>query len=291
MVDGFQFFLDEGEVGGVVANGDALGFRRFCHAVDADGQVLFVEGDEAGVVHGEHAGGKVVFHQLAVGVLVAVDFFDFGKEIAAILHQAVHVDGDDVNRTGGHAARAEAVGEGAVFDGVAQAAAGGERVGVVGLVDEEGVACGEFARDVVGKGAIFAAAVFGEHGDGDDREGEDGALALGVEPFEEVVLQRGDALPVRAAEVGEDEVAEHGVEVVLVVDGDVPEGALVAARGGGLVERIDDVLQVVGDVLFMRAQVVVAIVLAREVVKIGEKFDGGDRPGKLRADGKDEVHE
>ena len=104
-------------------------------------------------------------------------------------------------------------------------------------------------------------------------------------------MQRGDALPVRAAEVREDEVAEHGVEVVLVVDGDVPEGALVAARGGGLVERIDDVLQVVGDVLFMRAQVVVAIVLAREVVKIGEKFDGGDRPGKLRADGENEVHE
>ena len=220
-----------------------------------------------------------------------MDFFDFGQQIAPVLHKAVHVDGDDVNRAGGDAARAEGVGEGAVFDGVAQAAAGGQRVGVVGEVDEEGVARCEFARDVVGKGGVLAAFVFGEHGDGDDREGEDGALAFGVEPFQEVVLQCGNAFPFGLAEVGEDEVAKHRVEVVLVVDGDVPESALVAARGGGLVDGVNDVLQVVGDVAFVGAQVVVAVIFAREVVKVGEEFDGGDRTGKLRADGKDEVHE
>ena len=126
---------------------------------------------------------------------------------------------------------------------------------------------------------------------GNDREGEDGALALGVEPFEEVVLQCGDALPVRMREIREDEVAKHRFEVVLVVDGDVPEGALVAARGSRLVDGIDDVLQVVGDVFFVGAQVVVAVILAREVVEVGEEFDGGDRPGKLRADGEDEIDE
>ena len=143
---------------------------------------------------------------------------------------------------------------------------------------------------MVGKGGVLAAFVFGEHGDGDDREGEDGALAFGVEPFQEVVLQRGDAFPFGLAEIGEDEVAEHRVEVVLVVEGDVPEGALVAARGGGLVDGVNDVLQVVGDVAFVGAQVVVAVIFAREVVKIGEEFNGGDCPGELRADGEDEVH-
>ena len=97
VVDGFQFFLDEGEVGGVVADGDALRFGGFCHAVDADGEVLLVEGDEARVINGEHPGGKVVFHQFAVGVLVAVDFFHFGQQIAPVLHEAVHVDSDDVD--------------------------------------------------------------------------------------------------------------------------------------------------------------------------------------------------
>ena len=97
VVDGFQFFLHEGDVIGVVADGDALGFGCFRHAVDADGEILFVEGDEAGVIDGEHPGGKVVFHQFAVGVLVAVDFFHFGEEVAPVLHEAVHVDGDDVD--------------------------------------------------------------------------------------------------------------------------------------------------------------------------------------------------
>ena len=81
------------------------------------------------------------------------------------------------------------------------------------------------------------------------------------------------------------------MEVVLVVDGDVPESALVAARGGGLVDGVNDVLQVVGDVFFVGAQVVVAVIFTREVVEVGEEFDGGDRPGKLRADSEDEIDE
>ena len=137
VVDGFQACLHEVYVFGVVAYVDALCFGGFGHAVDADGEELFVEADVAGVVYGEHAGCEVVFHEFAVGELVAVDFADFFGEVAAVLFEAVHVDGDDVDGAGGDAACAQGVGEGAVFYFVAQAAAGGKRVGVVGEVDEE----------------------------------------------------------------------------------------------------------------------------------------------------------
>ena len=123
---GFQTALDEVDVVVVVADFDALRFGGFRHAVDADGEELFVQRDEACIVNGQHSGGLVFFHQFAVGVLVFVDFGDFGGKVAPVLFQPVHVDGDDVDGTGRHAARAECVAEGSVFDGVAQAAAGSQ---------------------------------------------------------------------------------------------------------------------------------------------------------------------
>ena len=122
----FQTTLDEVDVVVVVTDFDALRFGGFRHAVNADGEELFIQRDEACIVNGQHAGGLVFFHQFAVGVLVFVDFGDFGGKVAPVLFQPVHVDGDDVDGTGRHAARAESVAEGAVFDGVAQAAAGSQ---------------------------------------------------------------------------------------------------------------------------------------------------------------------
>ena len=116
---GFQTALDEVDVIVVVADFDALRFGGFRHAVDADGEELFVQRDEACIVNGQHAGGLVFFHQFAVGVLVFVDFGHFGGKVAPVLLQPVHVDGDDVDGTGRHATCAEGVAEGAVFDGIA----------------------------------------------------------------------------------------------------------------------------------------------------------------------------
>ena len=116
---GFQTALDEVDVVVVVADFDALRFGGFRHAVDADGEELFVQRDEACIVNGQHSGGLVFFHQFAVGVLVFVDFGHFGGKVAPVLFQPVHIDGDDVDGTGRHAARTEGVAEGSVFDGVA----------------------------------------------------------------------------------------------------------------------------------------------------------------------------
>ena len=286
---GFQTALDKVDVVIVVADFNALRFGGFRHAVDADGEELFVQRDEACIVNGQHSGGLVFFHQFAVGVLVFVDFGNFGGKVAPVLFQPVHVDGDDVDGTGRHAARAEGVAESAVFNGVAQATAGSQRIGVVGKIDEEGIAFRQLFRHFVSEHGVFAFAAVGQHRSGNDREGQNGLGTLLIEPFEEEVLQFCHARPDRFAEIGEDEIAEHRVEIVLIVNGNIPEYALIAARGGRLVDAIHHLLHMVGDFFGVGFQIIVAVVFTSEVVEIGQKLHRCHRAGKLRADGKHEV--
>ena len=286
---GFQTTLDEVDVVVVVADFDALRFGGFRHAVDADGEELFVQRDEACIVNGQHSGGLVFFHQFAVGVLVFVDFGHFGGKVAPVLLQSVHIDGDDVDGTGRHAACAEGIAESAVFDGVTQTAAGSQRVGVVGKINEEGIAFRQLFRHFVGKHGVFAFAAVGQHRGGNDGEGQNGFGALLIEPFEEEVLQLRYARPHRFAEIGEDEIAEHRVEIVLIVNGNIPEYALITARGGGLVDAVHHLLHVVGNFFAVGFQIIVAVVFAGEVVEISQKFHRCHRAGKLRADGKHQV--
>ena len=286
---GFQTALDEFDVIVVVADFDTLRFGCFRHAVDADGEELFVQRDEACIVNGQHSGGLVFFHQFAVGVLVFVDFGDFGGKVAPVLFQPVHVNGDDVDGTGRHTARAECVTEGAVFDGVTQAAAGSQGVGVIGKIDEEGIAFRQLFRHFVGEHGVFAFAAVGQHRSGNDGESQNGFGAFLIEPFEEEVLQLRHARPHRFAEIGEDEIAEHRVEIVLIVNGNIPKYALIAARGSGLVDAVHHLLHVVGDFFAVGFQIIVAVVFAGKVVEISQKFDRRHRAGKLRADGKHKV--
>ena len=286
---GFQTALDEIDVVIVVADFDALRFGGFRHAVNADGEELFVQRDEACIVNGQHSGGLVFFHQFAVGVLVFVDFGDFGGKVTPVLLQPVHVDGDDVDGAGRHAARAESVAEGAVFNGIAQSAAGSQRVGVVGKIDEERISLRQLFRHFVGEHGVFAFAAVGQHRSGNDGEGQNGFGAFLIEPFEEEVLQLRHARPHWFAEIGENEIAEHRVEIVLVVNGNIPEYALIAACGGRLVDAVHHLLHMVGNFFAVGFQIVVAVVFAGEVVEIGQKFHRRHRAGKLRADGKHEV--
>ena len=218
-----------------------------------------------------------------------MDFGDFGGKVAPVLFQSVHVDGDDVDGTGCHSARAEGVAEGAVFNGVAQTAAGSQGVGVVGKIDEEGIALRQLFRHFVGEHGVFAFASVSQHCSGHDREGQNGFGALLIEPFEEEVLQLRHARPHRFAEIGEDEIAEHRIEIVLIVNGNIPEYALIAARGGGLVDAVHHLLHMVGDFFAVGFQIIVTVVFAGEVVEISQKFHRCHRAGKLRADGKHKV--
>ena len=286
---GFQTALDKIDVVVVVADLDALRFGCFRHAVDADGEELFVQRDEACIVNGQHSGGLVFFHQFAVGVLVFVDFGHFGGKVAPVLFQPVHIDGDDVDGTGRHAARAEGVAESAVFNGIAQTATGSQGVGVVGKIDEEGIAFRQLFRHFVSEHGVFAFAAVGQHRSGNDGEGQNGFGTFLIEPFEEEVLQLRHARPHRFAEIGEDEIAEHRVEIVLIVNGNIPKHALITACGGGLVDAVHHLLHMVGDFFAVGFQIIVAVVFASEVVEIGQKFHRRHCAGKLRADSKHEV--
>ena len=286
---GFQTALDEVDVIVVVADFDALRFGGFRHPVDTDGEELFVQRDEACIVNGQHSGGLVFFHQFAVGVLVFVDFGNFGGKVAPVLFQPVHVDGDDVDGTGRHAARAEGVAEGAVFNGVAQTAAGSQRVRIIGKINEEGIAFRQFFRHFVGEHGVFAFAAISQHRSGHDGESQNGFGALLIEPFEKEVLQLRHAWPHWFTEIGEDEIAKHRVKIVLIVNGNIPKHALITARGGGLVDAVHHLLHVVGDFFAVGFQIIVAVVFAGEVVEIGQKFHRCHRAGKLRADGKHQV--
>ena len=286
---GFQTALDEVDVVVVVADFDALRFGGFRHAVDADGEELFVQRDEACIVNGQHSGGLVFFHQFAVGVLVFVDFGDFCGKVAPVLLQSVHVDGDDVDGTGRYAARAECIAEGTVFDGVAQTAARSQGVGVVGKIDEEGIAFRQLFRHFVGEHGVFAFAAVGQHRGGYNREGQNGFGALLVKPFKEEVLQLRHAWPHWFTEIREDEIAEHRVKIVLIVNGNIPEYTLITACGGRLVDAVHHLLHMVGDFFGVGFQIIVAVVFAGEVVEISQKFHRRHRAGKLRADGKHKI--
>lgn len=60
---------------------------------------------------------------------------------------------------------------------------------------------------------------------------------------------------------------------------------------GGLVDAVDHLLQVVGDLVCVGLQIVVAEILAGKVIEIGQKFHGRHRTGKLRTDGKHQIDE
>ena len=293
----------------VVADGNAETFGRFDHAVDADGEILAFDVDVAVIEEGQEAAFAHPFQIFVVGHLDFVHQIDDFIEIfhivtsfaRGLLHAAVEVDGEDRFRTGRHTAGSEAVGETVVLDLVAQAAAAGQRVGVVAHVSEERVAFGIHLCGEIGVFLVDDIAVFAQQSHGFDREGEHAFGSLLVEPVHEALLQPAEGLPVRARSVGEAEFSEERFEIVAVVVGNVPEDRLEIACAGGLVDGIDDLLEAVSDHLvdgavaagavhdFIGAEVIVfAIFFLKEVAHVHEKLHCGDGAAEHGAD--DEHH-
>ena len=102
-------------------------------------------------------------------------------------------------------------------------------------------------------------------------------------------MQLCHARPHRFAEIGKDEIAEHCIEIILIVNGNIPKYALIAPRGCGLVDAVHHLLHVVGDFFAVGFQIIVTVVFAGKVVEISQKFHRRHRAGKLRADGKHKV--
>ena len=220
------------------------------------------------------------------------------------LDTAVQVDGEHALRACRHTAGAQRVAKAVVRDLVAQTAARAQRVGIGAHVGEERVALGiHLGREVAPFLVLAVALLVGEQGHRLDGERQQGLRALVVEPLHEALLQPGESLPVGLRAVGEVEVAEDGLEVVLVVVGDVPEHGLVVTGTCRLVQRVDNLLEVVGDHLVDGAllqthvgllvgtlPVVLTPLLANEVVHVHQELGRGTGAAEHRAHHEHHVH-
>ena len=179
-----------------------------------------------------------------------------------------------------------------VADFIAQAAARCERIRAVRKINKEAVARGQLTGHCLGKRLITAAPCLGQHCNGYHWKSQDGLAPLLIEPIEEKALQAIYARKIRTREIiRENEVGKNSGEIMAVINGNIPEHALIATRCRWLVERIDHTLQMVGDFCTVRIEIVIAVVTRGEMVKIGQELDGRHRPGKLRTDGKDKIDE
>ena len=285
-----------------------------------------VEGDLI-LVHTLRLGGDCLADALVEGILVVTALLQrlAGFEVHAllllevsaggILDKTVQVDGHDRLGAGGDGSRTHGVLVGGVvvlgilgievFQRVAQAAAAGKAVRTVGEIAEEAVPLAPHLGCEVGVilvGEIVAPV--GQQGHGLHRECEDVLVALLVEPVHEVLLEPVQGLPLGRSAVGEAEVAEDALEIGLVEIADIPEHGLVAAVSGRHVHGMDHLLEAVVDHLGKRAlldivlndlvealQIVVAIVLADEVVQIDEELRSSHGAHELGGYGVHQIDE
>jgi len=296
----------------VVVDRDAEELGGFHQTVHADGEVLAVDGDVAGVEERQHSLGLQVLEVLVVADLHLVhqvddllDELELRDVVAAfVLDATVDVDGEHTLGAGGDTACAEGVAESVVLDFVTQTAAAAQGVGVVAHVSEERVAGGVHLCREVGIFGVDDVAVLAEQRHGLDREGEHGAEAFLVEPAHEPFLKPAEGFPDGFRAVGEAELAEEALEIVAVVIGHVPEHRLEVACARGLVDGVDHLLEAVGDHLvdgalaggkvhhFVALQIVVVTVfLADEIVHVHQEFRGRAGTAEHTRNHKDHVDE
>ena len=135
-------------------------------------------------------------------------------------------------------------------------------------------------------------------------EGQQGLGTLLVEPLHEALLQPRETVPVGLAAIGEVELAENRLEIVAIVVGHIPEHSLVVAGTCGLVQGVDNLLEVIGDNLvdatFLQGKVsllvgmlpvVLAVLITDEVVHIHEELGGCAGTGEHGADHEHHVDE
>ena len=135
-------------------------------------------------------------------------------------------------------------------------------------------------------------------------EGQQGLGALLVEPLHKALLQPRETVPVGLAAIGEVELAEDALKIVAIVVGHIPEDSLVVAGTCGLVQGVDNLLEVVGDNLvdatFLQGEVgllvgmlpvVLAVLITNEVVHIHQELRRSASTSEHRADHEHHVDE
>ena len=284
-----EYLLYESRIARVVVDLDAERFGGLYQSVHADGQVLAVHVDVACVEQRQHPFVVKILEVFVIGHLHLVYQVHHPFEerevrqagVGRMLDTAVEVDRQHAFRSGRNATGAERIAETVVLNLVSQAAAAAQRVGVVAHVGEERMSFRIHSGGDVSVFFVQYVAVFRQQRHRLDREGEHGFGALGVEPPHETLLEPVERIPVGFVPVRENEIAEQAFEIVFVVIGDVPEDRLEIACAGGLVDRVDDLFETVGDYLVERTlffrevdhlvgpqEIVVSVLLPDEVVQV-----------------------
>ena len=116
-----------------------------------------------------------------------------------------------------------------------------------------------------------------------------------VEPLHETLLQPRETIPVGLRTIGEIEFTEDALEVILVIVGHIPEHSLIVAGTSGLIQRVHNLLEVVGDnlvdgallqrqvgLLVRMLPIVLAILVADEIVHVHQELWCGTGARKHR---------
>ena len=136
-----------------------------------------------------------------------------------------------------------------------------------------------------------------------NREGQQGLGALLIEPLHETLLQPRETIPVGLRAIGEVELAEDALEVILVIVGYVPEYGLIVAGTSRLVQRVNNLLEIVGyhliDGTLLQAHIcllvgtlpiVQTILLTNKVVHVHQELWSSASTTQHRANHEDHVN-
>ena len=274
-------------------------------AVDTNGQVLTVDIDITGIEQRQHTMCLQVFQVFVVGQLHLMAQVDHLAKIGqiihlmvdGILHTTVQVDGQHTLGTSRHATSTQCIAESIVSDLITQTAARAERIGIITHIGEERVTLSIHLGSELTPLLVLALTIaIGQQCHGLNRERQQGLGALFVEPLHETLLQPGETLPVGLGPIGEVEVAEDTLKIVTVIVSHIPEHCLIVACTSRLIQRVDDLLEIVSDnlidgtllqrevgLLIGTLIVIQSILLTDEVVHIHQELGGGTGTCQHRA--------
>ena len=158
-------------------------FCRLHNTVQSDGEELFVDVHVASCVSGEQSSFDIILIHHTGGYEIKVHISNHrlkgieGKSCNVpmhdiLLHEAVHVDGDNLCTSCDDAARAEGVTKGVVSKLVAKAAAGGKAVHAVTHIDKKAVSLAHLLCTVVAELRVGKAILCGKEARCENWKGE-----------------------------------------------------------------------------------------------------------------------
>ena len=205
--------------------------------------------------------------------LLAENIIKFIAERHSELCKTAHIDCDDLRGTRNNTTCTKGIAEGVVCKLVAKTTTRSKGIHRVRHVDKETVSLTHLLRTEVHKGRVNKSTLtVRQDACGKYWERQKLFVPLLAEPLHKEFLKLHETIHVRLSAIRIVEVPKHLLHVRVVEYRDIPENTLVTTGRSRLIQAIDNTLKLLLDFLCVGFQVVFAILLAREVVKIMEEF-------------------